>query len=105
MPIIVLAVLVGGVSFSCKTMPDKPPAIDPAALIGTEWNRVNPPVEPYTLVFTDKSNCIYAYPKVNHERTYTVKGNTIKVANDIYEMEGDTLYYKSEIYFVKIKKE
>lgn len=100
-----IAVLFGIAVISCTTTPEKSPAIRHENLIGTEWDRVNPPIDKYTLVFTDKSNCIYVYPNTTHKRAYTIKGSKITVADDTYEIEGDTLYYKGEIYFVKIKHE
>jgi hypothetical protein len=100
-----LAVLFGIASLSCKTSPDKSPAVAHVNLIGTEWERVNPPIDRYTLVFVDKSNCMYVYPSITHKRAYAVEGNKITIENDAYEIEGDTLYYKGEIYFVKVNKE
>jgi hypothetical protein len=104
-PVFLLAALFGIAFFSCKTAPDKPPAVGQANLVGTEWERVNPPIDRYTLVFVDKSNCMYVYPNITHKRAYTVNGNRITIANDAYVIEGDTLYYKGEIYFVKVSKE
>jgi hypothetical protein len=100
--IVFLSVLLGIAFLSCAAAPHETPAIEQVNLIGTEWERTDPPIDMYILVFVDKSNCIYVYPNTTHKRPYTIKGNKITIATDTYELEGNVLYYKGVRYFVKM---
>jgi hypothetical protein len=103
--IVFLSILFVLFFLSCATKPNEAPDTEQINLIGTEWERTDPPVDKYILVFIDKSNCMYVYPAAVHKRRYTIKGNTVTIATDTYELEGDTLYYKGIRYFVKIIEE
>jgi hypothetical protein len=104
-PVVFLSVLFGIAFLSCAATPHETPVIGQVDLVGTEWERTNPPIDRYILVFLDKSNCMYVYPKTKHKYPYTVKGNKITIAKDTYELDGDILYYEGVKYFVKIDKE
>ena len=89
-----LIILAGFISISCSSTPNETGSkFDPVTLAGTKWVEIDPlPGFVFTLEFEDSRFCIWSFQGHRMRLEYSVRGNTIILANNTsYVIDGDIL--------------